>query len=91
MLVDSMVLSLVNHHEIRTDHFVRAEDGTPGIFLTREGRGIFLRAYEKKMRTVNQYIEGKHSYRRSLGYQVAQYAQALMAENAEMYEPIRLR
>ena len=91
VIVDSMVLSLVNHHEIRLEHFVRAEDGTPGIFLTREGRGIFLRAYEKKMRTVNQYIEGKHSYRHSLGYQAAQYAQALMAENAEMYEPIRLR
>ena len=91
VLVDSMVLSLVNHHEIRTDHFVRADDGAPGIFLTREGRGIFLRAYEKKMRTVNQYIEGKHSYRRSLGYQAAQYAKALMAQNAEMYEPIRLR
>ena len=26
-----------------------------------------------------------------IGYQAAQYAQALMAQNAEMYEPIRLR
>jgi len=92
VLIDSMVLSLVNHHEILPEHFEASKsEEKPGIFLTREGRGIFLHAYEKKMRTVNKYIQGKHSYRHSLGYQAAQYAQALMAENADLYEPIYLR
>ena len=90
MLVDSMVLALVQHHEIKPEHFAPADDGE-GIFLTREGRGIFLRAYEKKLRTVNQYKPGKHSYRHSLAQQAGQYAQALMAQNAEIYEPILLR
>ena len=90
VLVDSMVLALVQHHEIKPEHFAPADDGE-GIFLTREGRGIFLRAYEKKLRTVNQYKPGKHSYRHSLAQQVGQYAQALMAQNAEIYEPILLR
>ncbi|MCD8256216.1 MAG: hypothetical protein LUC40_03445, partial [Oscillospiraceae bacterium] len=61
------------------------------IFLTRDGRVIFLRAYQKKLKTVNQYVEGKHSYRHTLGRQAKQYAQALLAENEEMYEPISLR
>ncbi|MEX5285586.1 CRISPR-associated endonuclease Cas1 [Selenomonas sputigena] len=91
VLVDSMVLALVHHHEIKMEHFTAAKDGRLGIFLTREGRVIFLRAYEKKLKTVNQYIEGKHSYRRSLAYQAGQYAQALMAENEGIYEPISLR
>ena len=92
VLVDSMVLSLVHHHEIKPEHFKRSmDDAAGGIFLTREGRAIFLRAYEKKMKTVNKYVEGKHSYRRTLSYQARQYAQALMAQNEEMYDPIALR
>lgn len=67
------------------------KEDEPGIILTREGRAIFLRAYEKKLRTVNRYVEGKHSYRRTLAYQARQYAQALLAKNGEMYEPIALR
>ncbi len=91
VLIDSMVLSLVNHHEIKLEHFTPREDGEPGIYLTRDGRAIFLRAYEKKLRTQNKYIEGKRSYRQSLAYQAGKYAEALMAENAELYEPIFLR
>ena len=44
-----------------------------------------------KVRTANRYAEGKHSYRRTLAYQARQYAQALLARNEEMYEPIALR
>ena len=91
VLIDSMVLSLVNHHEIKPEHFKKRDDGEPGIYLTRDGRTIFLRAYEKKMRTQNKYIDGKRSYRQSLAYQVTQYREALMAENTELYEPIFLR
>ena len=90
VLADSMVLSLVHHHEILPEHFHAQEDG-PGIFLTREGRAIFLRAYEKKLRTVNKYMPGEYSYRRALAHQAGCYAQALMAENADIYEPLFLR
>ena len=91
VLVDAMVLSLVSHHEVRTEHFAAMKEDEPGIILTREGRAIFLRAYEKKLRTVNRYVEGQPSYRRTLAYQARQYAQALLAKNEEMYEPIALR
>ena len=63
----------------------------------REGEAISwhlmtaLKLDEKKMRSINQYIDGKHSFRRSLNYQVAQYGQALMAREPKMYEPIWIR
>lgn len=90
VIVDSMVLGLINHHEILSEHFCSRED-RPGVFLTREGRKIFLQAYEKKLRTVNQYLTGEHSYRKTVGYQVAAFSQSLMAENPDMYVPLRIR
>ncbi|WP_416181868.1 CRISPR-associated endonuclease Cas1 [Acidaminococcus timonensis] len=90
ILADSFVLSLVQHHEILLEHFYRDEENG-GVFLTSEGRKIFFRAYERKMRSTNQYLQGTHSYRRSLAYQAAQYSQALMGEDASIYEPIWIR
>lgn len=90
VLADSFVLSLVQHHEIKMEHFQRDEK-SKGVYLTSEGRKLFFRAYEKKMRGTNQYFEGKHSFRRSLNYQVAQYGQAILAENPTIYEPIWIR
>ena len=36
-------------------------------------------------------MTGKHSYRHSLSFQAGQYAQALMAQNEAIYEPVSLR
>lgn len=90
VLADSFVMALVQHHEIKEEHFCHDEE-SHGVYLTPEGRKIFFRAYEKKMRSTNQYIDGKHSFRRSLNYQVAQYSQALLAQEPKMYEPIWIR
>ena len=90
VLADSFVMALVQHHEIKEEHFCHDEESR-GVYLTSEGRKIFFRAYEKKMRSTNQYIDGKHSFRRSLNYQVAQYSQALLAQEPKMYEPIWIR
>lgn len=90
VLADSFVMALVQHHEIKEEHFCHDEE-SHGVYLTPEGRKIFFQAYEKKMRSTNQYIDGKHSFRRSLNYQVAQYSQALLAQEPKMYEPIWIR
>lgn len=89
-IVDSMVLSLISHHEIVPEHFARSEDGV-GIFLNREGRTIFLRAYEKKLRSLNPYGEQKKTYRQSLETQVSSYGQALMNEDTALYKPLYTR
>lgn len=90
VLVDSMALSLVHHHEITREHFQHAESGD-GIFLTREGRQIFIKAYEKKLRSTNQYLESKQSFRKSLETQAGKYAQCMMDEDVKKYTPIYIR
>ena len=90
VIIDSMVMSLVQHHEVKTEHFQENKD-TAGVYLTREGRKIFLHAYEKKMRAVNQYMQGKFSYRHCLERQAADFSQTIMAEDISLYEPVFLR
>lgn len=90
VIVDSMVLSLISHHEILPEHFIRSEDGV-GVFLTRDGRTIFLRAYEKKLRSLNPYGEQKQTYRKSLETQVGTYGQALMMGDVSLYQPVYTR
>lgn len=90
IIIDSLVMSLVSHHEIGLEHFYKSAEND-GVYMTREGRAIFLRAYEKKMRTQNKYLEGKHSYRHSLVMQTRAFSEALIAGISERYEPIVLR
>ncbi len=90
VIADSMVMSMIHHHVILPEHFQRIDE--PGVYLTREGRAIFLRQYEKKMRTENKYLNPKvpMSYRRSIVYQAGAFSQALMAEDASAYQPVFL-
>ena len=37
VIVDSMVLGLISHNEIKPEHFY-SKDDKPGIYLNREGR-----------------------------------------------------
>lgn len=86
VVVDSFVMSLVNHHEILPEHFQTNEG--EGILLTSGGREIFLNAYERKMRTE---LKHRHSYRNMIHVQVSNYAKALMSHDETIYEPIWLR
>ena len=90
VIVDSMVLGLVHHKEIKAEHFF-IKDDRPGIFLSREGRAIFLRAFEKRMRQENKYMDVDLSYRKSIVHQAGLFSQAMMAENADIYKPLRVR
>lgn len=89
VLIDSMVIALVRHNEIKKEHFEHKEDGA--VYLNADGRRIFWQAYEKKLHTCNKYLEGEHSYRSSINLQVRRFADALMADEADIYEPIQLR
>lgn len=90
VIVDSMALSLIHHHEILAEHFYINEE-TSGVYMNREGRAILINAYEKRMRTKNQYLEYDGTFRDSLNFQAGVFSQALMAEEAEVYSPIRVR
>lgn len=88
-IIDSMVLGLIHHREITKAHF-HLKEGKDGIYLNREGRNIFIHAYEKKMRTINKYGDDKNSYREYINKQVDKFSQSLMT-GKDLYAPIILR
>lgn len=92
-LVDSLVMSLVNGHEIHTEHFFHNRDN-PGYYLTTEGMNIFLKKYEKKMQTATQYldyIDYAVTFRQAIDLQINELTKAIENEDASLYHPIWLR
>lgn len=89
LIVDSTVVSVINNGEIRPNHFV--ERG-PGVSLTKDGRKVFLRAYERRLETeVTHPVFGyKISYRRVLEVQARMLGAVLMGE-VPTYRPFRTR
>jgi CRISPR-associated endonuclease Cas1 len=60
LLVDRVVLSLINKGSISTEHFEACENG--GVYLTTEGKRVFLRAFYDKLDTVITVKDSKMSY-----------------------------
>ena len=48
-------------------------------------------AFEKRMRQENKYMDVDLSYRKSIVHQAGLFSQAMMAENADIYKPLRVR
>lgn len=93
VIVDSVVMSLVNGHEIHKENFYHDVD-EPGYFLTREGLNIFLKKFDRKMRTIVNYldyVDYQTSFRKSIDLQINELAKAIEAEDASLYRPIWLR
>ena len=92
VIVDSVVLSLIQGHEISIEHFFKDEE-TGGVYLTQEGMKLFITKMEKKFRSETGYIGSTYrmSYRRVLHHQVNQLTAAIEGENADIYEPIRIK
>ena len=61
-----------------------------GCYLTAEGRKEFLIAYNKKIRSENQYIDDRKSYRESIYRQGKQLASAIMHEDVDLYTPLEI-
>lgn len=87
-IIDSMVLAIVKRNMISRDMF---EINAEGCFLNVEARKIFLATYNKKLRSNNQYLEGKFTYRESLKQQCQKYSRAIMHDDPDIYVPIELR
>lgn len=91
-IVDSLVMSLVNGHEIHVDHFWHDRE-KPGYYLTKDGLNIFLKKYDKKMQAAVQYldyIDYAATFRQSIDLQINQLAKAIEEEDASIYHPICL-
>ncbi len=93
VIIDSLVMSLVNGHEIFIEHFMQ-EMEEPGIFLTKEGMKIFLKKVEDRMRREHhylKYVEYPVSFRRAMELQVNSFAKAIEEDNFDLYEPVWIR
>ncbi len=92
VIVDSVVLSLIQGHEISIDGF-QADYETGGILLINDSFRIFVRKYEKKMRSEIQYLqaEGRQSYRALLNEQVSLLSKAIDEGDPGIYKAIRIR
>ena len=93
VIIDSLVMSLVNGHEIFMEHFMQ-ELEEPGIFLTKEGMKIFLKKVEDRMRREHhylKYVEYPVSFRRAMELQVNSFAKAIEENNFDLYEPVWIR
>lgn len=90
VVVDAMVWSLIQHNEIRPEHFEKSSKGK-GIFLTRAGKEIFLHGYEKKMRSTHVVNGYRYTLRQCIRQQCYQYSRALMQENSALYTAYTMR
>ena len=61
LIVDRTVFSLVNLRSIRPEHFEKGTDG--GVYLTQEGKKIFLKAFYDKLHTTIQVRNCSMSYK----------------------------
>lgn len=92
VIVDSLVMSLINGHEIRKEHFSLGANG--GYFLTGDGMKIFIRKFENKLKTSARYIsyvDYSVSFRRAMDLQVNQLVKSIEEDNPNLYMPIKIR
>lgn len=93
VLIDSLVMSLINGNEIKKEHFISNIDN-PGVYLTEEGMKIYIKKYDKKVRTEAKYLENlisPVSFRHAIDIQISSLVNAIMNEDCELYNPIKIR
>ncbi len=93
VIIDAVVMSLINGHEVRADGFETNED-EPGCFLKKDTLKIYLQKLEQKLQTmVNylDYVDYPVSFRGAISKQTQRLAEAISEENPELYHPIRIR
>ena len=90
-IVDSLVLSLLNHRLVKEKDFHK-EQGQEGVFLTTRGFRIFLRKYSDKLESQFKSRElGRDiSYRKLFEVQARKLARVVQGKD-EIYRPFRLR
>jgi CRISPR-associated protein Cas1 len=93
VIVDSLVMSMVNGHEIAIGQFYTTAD-KPGVFLEKTGMRAFIQKIEKKMTTDHRYlayVDYPVSFRRSIDLQVGELVKAIETHDATCYKPVLVR
>ncbi len=87
VIVDSLVLGLVDRHRIMRCHFEN------NLYLTQDGKKIFLETFQKKLGEEVDYLNGsqRSSVRNIIQKQIGSFVQVLEKGDVTLYEPVRIR
>ncbi|GCL55743.1 CRISPR-associated protein Cas1 [Microcystis aeruginosa NIES-3806] len=85
-IVDSLMLTLFNQSILKSKDFESLTE-KPGIYLTEQGRRLFLNQFEKRMteKVTHSQISSQISYREAIQLQIRLYKRSLLSSIA--YEP----
>jgi len=85
VIVDSLVLSMINHRELRQEHFLCLEGQ---IRLTKKGLERFLKRYDARLASKIQHprLDQQMSYRRCIELQVRHLADVI-SDPKKSYHP----
>lgn len=90
VIVDAVVMSLVNGHEVRREQFEYGE----GVYLNHDAMKTVIRKIENRFDVENSYlkqVEHRVTFRRSLELQIDSLIQAMEEGDASVYQPVRIR
>lgn len=93
IIVDAVVMSLTQGHEISSHDFYFDEE-TGGCILDKDGMKIFLNKLENKFHSETKYvqgIEGRMSFRHAIWHQIGFLVRAIENEDVDLYQPIKIR
>ena len=89
---DVLVLSLINHRQIKADDFDTLEND--GVYANRKTAEIFVRAFQEKMnRPIKSFSEADDAmnFREAASKQIGFLFQAMRENNPSLYSPVRYR
>lgn len=93
VIVDSLVMSMANGHEILLEDFQHDDTGV-GFILTNQGMQKFIKKFDKKLSTETKYlkyVDYQVSFRRAMDLQIEQLIHAIEAEDPVLYQPVQIR
>ena len=91
VIVDSLVLSMIEGHELSVNEFYNTDDGCR---MTEQALKLFLGKLEKKMEVRThylQYFNKEVSFREALWHQADRLSKAIESGNVNKYKAVRIR
>ena len=93
VLVDSLTMSLLNGHEIKSEDFYQEEEQS-GVYLSTRGFKTYLKKLEDRFHKDNKYlsyVDYAVSFRRAMDLQVNQFCHAIENNDPTLYKPVQIR
>ena len=96
-IIDAISLALVSQRRLNAVeglHFQEANPETGAVYLNHEGSSRLVEAFERKVRSVNNYstvVDYPLSYRESIVAQIGSYCKAIEHCDYTFYQPIRIK